>query len=61
MTVADAVISLEGEDHVALLPDWASFGPDVDVVLTREGDVITIWPKTDARSECGDPKVIRSS
>ncbi|WP_404416041.1 hypothetical protein [Brevundimonas vesicularis] len=60
MPVADAIISLEGEDEVVLLPDWASFGPDVDVVLTREGDVITIRPKTE-KSESGDPTVIRSS
>lgn len=34
----------DGEDDVVLLPDEASFGPDVDVALTRVGDVISVRP-----------------
>ena len=35
----------DGESIVVLLPDDVSFGPNVDVILTRVGDVITMRRK----------------
>ena len=42
MTTFTSRTFLDGESEAVLLPDEVSFGPDVDVVLTRIGDVITM-------------------
>lgn len=42
MMIATTRTFHDGESMVVLLPDEVSFGPDVDVVLTRVGDVITM-------------------
>lgn len=40
MTTFTSQTFREGEGDIVLLPDEISFGPDVNVVLTRVGEVI---------------------
>ena len=56
MTIATTRTFHDGESMVVLLPDEVSFGPDVDVVLTRVGDVNTmrrIYPAIQERERAG--------
>jgi len=41
----------DGEDQILLIPDEIAFGVDVDVIIERRGDVVTIRPwKAEPRS-----------
>lgn len=42
MTKATSRTLEDGEGVVVPLPDAVSVGPDVDVLLSREGDVVTM-------------------
>ena len=53
MKVYHARLMQDGEDQILLIPDEVAFGSDVDVIIEKCGDVITIRPKLPAEAAQG--------
>nr|WP_295373969.1 hypothetical protein [uncultured Sphingosinicella sp.] len=51
MKVYTTRLMQDGEDQILLIPDEIGFGTDVDVVIERQGDVLTIRPKQPTAQE----------
>lgn len=51
MPVVTTRIFRSGNSEAVRLPREVAFGADIDVIVSREGDVVTIRPAIDAKAE----------